>query len=124
MQLDQPIVRFGFQDLKVWEDAIELSMELLDLVGQLETTNQSAFVDLLRDATIKVSNSIVESTATDVLREKKQLLNKAKKGCFEVANILFLLNKRAIISNNRLDYFSKKLKDHSKLIGNYSNSLW
>ena len=87
------MVKFRFQDLKIWQLSIQIDNELCD---------------------------IAESSSK---REFKQFLNMVRRSAFEVANILILLQSRGLVSQESLDKLLDKLDYVGRQITNFRNSL-
>ncbi|HXX35250.1 MAG TPA: four helix bundle protein [Thermodesulfobacteriota bacterium] len=87
------MVKFRFQDLKIWQLSIQIDNELCD---------------------------IAESSSK---REFKQFLNMARRSAFEVANILILLQSRNMISQESLEILLDKVDYLGRQITNFRNSL-
>jgi four helix bundle protein len=51
------MVKFRFQDLNIWQLAIEIANELLDLADLLETKRLYRFAEQLRGAAMSMSNN-------------------------------------------------------------------
>ena len=92
-------MKFRFQDLQIWQFAIELSDYLLDLADILEVKRLYRFAEQLRAATMSMSNNIAEGSGSSSNNDFKRFLNYARRSTFENANILIILNRRKIIAN-------------------------
>ena len=99
------MAKFRFQDLKIWQFAIQISNELFDIADELEAKKLYRFAEQLRGAGMSMSNNIAEGSGSSSKKEFKQYLNMARRSTFENANILILLQKRNLISNEHLDLF-------------------
>jgi len=117
------MVKFRFQDLKIWQLAIEIADELFDIADNLERRRLYRFADQLRGAGMSMSNNIAEGSGSDSKKEFKQFLNMARRSTFENANILVLLQKRKPISENSLDNLLNKLDSLCRQITSFQNSL-
>jgi len=117
------MVKFRFQDLKIWQLAIEIADELFDIADNLERRRLYRFADQLRGAGMSMSNNIAEGSGSDSKKEFKQFLNMARRSTFENANILILLQKRKLISENSLDNLLNKLDSLCRQITSFQNSL-
>ena len=102
------MAKFRFQDLKIWQLAIEIADELFDIADGLEDKRLYRFADQLRGAGMSMSNNIAEGSGSDSKKEFKQFLNMARRSTFENANILILLQKRNLISERFFDTTSEK----------------
>ena len=117
------MVKFRFQDLKIWQLAIEIADELLDIADELEKKKLFRFAEQLRASGMSMSNNIAEGSGSYSKKEFQNFLNIARRSTFENANILIILERRDLIENNRLE---KNLDDLDKLcrqITNFRKSL-
>jgi four helix bundle protein len=92
------MVKFRFQDLKIWQLAIEIADELFNLADELEQKKLFRFAEQLRAAGMSMSNNIAEGSGSSSNKEFNQFLNIARRSTFENANILILLRKRNLIT--------------------------
>ena len=117
------VTKFRFQDLKIWQSAIEIADELFDIADDLEKKKLYRFAEQLRGSGMSVSNNIAEGSGSSSRKDFKNFLNFARKSAFENANILIILERRRLINAAQLD---KKLADLSILsrqITNFQKSL-
>jgi len=97
------MVKFRFQDLKIWQLSIQIADELFDLADELEKRKLYRFAEQLRGAGMSMSNNIAEGSGSSSVKEFSQFLNIAKRSTFENANILILLEKRKLLAQEKLD---------------------
>ena len=115
--------KFRFQDLKIWQSAIEIADELFDIADDLERKKLYRFAEQLRASGMSVSNNIAEGSGSSSKKDFKNFLNFSRRSVFENANILIILERRGLIDTVQLD---KKLEDLSILsrqITNFQKSL-
>ena len=117
------MAKFRFQDLKIWQLAIQIADELFDIADELEEKRLYRFAEQLRGAGMSMSNNIAEGSGSSSKKEFKQFLNIARRSTFENANILILLQKRNHISNERLDILLTHLDRLCRQITNFQGSL-
>jgi len=115
--------RFRFQDLKIWQLAIEIANELFDVADDLEQKKRYRFADQLRGAGMSMSNNIAEGSGSSSKKDFKQFLNIARRSTFENANILILLKKRDLITEKELEKLLDKLDHLCRQITNFQSSL-
>ena len=115
--------RFRFQDLKIWQLAIEIANELFDVAADLEQKKLYRFADQLRGAGMSMSNNIAEGSGSSSKKDFKQFLNMARRSTFENANILILLKKRDLITEKELEKLLDKLDHLCRQITNFQSSL-
>jgi four helix bundle protein len=105
-------MKFRFQDLKIWQLAVEIADGLFDIADRPDKQGLYRFAEQLRAAGMSMSNNIAEGSGSDSKREFKNFLNIARRSTFENANILFLLQKRNLIATEERD---KHLSDLDRL---------
>jgi four helix bundle protein len=109
--------------LKIWQLAIEIADKLFDIADDLEEKRLYRFADQLRGAGMSMSNNIAEGAGSSSKREFIQYLNMARRSTFENANILILLHKRKLISENSLDNLLNKLDSLCRQTTSFQNSI-
>ena len=65
------MVKFRFQDLKIWQSAIEIADELFDIADEIEKKRLYRFAEQLRAAGMSMSNNIAEGSGSSSKREFK-----------------------------------------------------
>ncbi len=115
--------KFRFQDLRIWQLAIQIADELFDIADDLEEKRLYRFADQLRGAGMSMSNNIAEGSGSSSKKEFKQFLNMARRSTFENANILILLERRKLISKESLDKYLNQLDSLCRQITSFQNSL-
>jgi len=117
------MAKFRFQDLKIWQQAIEIADELFDISDELELKKLYKFAEQLRGAGLSISNNIAEGSGSSSKKEFIQFLNIAKRSTFENANILMVLNRRNLISDNKLTNLLDRLDHLCRQISSFQKSL-
>jgi len=117
------MAKFRFQDLKIWQLAIEIANELFDVADDLDQKKLYRFADQLRGAGMSMSNNIAEGSGSFSKKEFKQYLNMARRSTFENANILILLKRRSLITEGELEKLLDKLDHLCRQITNFKSTL-
>ena len=117
------MIKFRFQDLKIWQLAIKIADELFDIADGLEEKRLYRFAEQLRGAVMSMPNNIAEGSGSSSKKEFKQFLNTARRSTFENVNILILLQMRNHITKEPLDKFLDELDHLCRQITNFQNSL-
>ena len=117
------MIKFRFQDLKIWQLAIEIADQLFDIADALERKRLYKFAEQLRGAGMSMPNNIAEGSGSSSKKEFKQFLNIARRSTFENANILILLERRNLISKESLDELLTKLDRLCRQITNFQGSM-
>jgi four helix bundle protein len=117
------MVKFRFQDLEIWQLAIEIADELFDIADDLEKKKFYRFAEQLRAAGMSISNNISEGSGSHSKKEFANFLNIAKRSTFENANIIILLKRRNLITSQKENELLEKLDKLSRKIANFRKSL-
>jgi four helix bundle protein len=113
------MVKFRFQDLKIWQLAIEIADTLFDIADELERKKLFRFAEQLRGSGMSMSNNIAEGSGSSSKKQFKNFLNIARRSTFENANILILLGRRNLITSNQLDENLNNLDKLCRQITNF-----
>ena len=113
--------KFRFMDLEIWHDAMELDGKLIDLGDMLEKKRLYRFADQLRGSGLSMSNNIAEGSGSSSKRDFVNFLNTARRSTFENANVLLVMEKRALLDEvevtdmlRSLDHLCRKITDFQK----------
>ena len=115
--------KFRFQDLKIWQLAMEIANELCDLADELENKKLFRFAEQIRGASMSMSNNIAEGSWSTSKKEFMQFLNIARRSTFENANILLLLHMRNLITNDSLNQWLERLDTLCRQVTSFRNTL-
>ncbi len=115
--------KFRFQDLKIWQLAIEIANELFDVSDNLEQKRLYRFAEQLRGSGMSMSNNIAEGSGSNSKKEFRQFLNIARRSTFENANILILLEMRSLLTREFSEKLLDKLDYLCRQISNFQKSL-
>jgi four helix bundle protein len=118
------MTKFRFQDLTIWQQAIQQSDKLLDLADLLEEKKRFRFAEQLRGAALSISNNIAEGAGSSSNQDFARFLNYAHRSAFEVVNILIILNRRKLVSNEISDKVIEDLDILCRMITSFKRSLF
>ena len=116
-------MKFRFQDLKIWQLAIQIADELFDIADDLEQKRLYRFAEQLRGSGMSMSNNIAEGSGSNSKKEFNQFLNIARRSTFENANIVILLARRGLIEEAVLDKLLSQLDSLCRQITSFQKSL-
>jgi four helix bundle protein len=117
------MVKFRFQDLEIWQIAIEIADKLFDIADDLESKKLFRFADQLRGAGMSTPNNIAEGSGSDSKRDFANFLNMAKRSTFENANMIIMLRRRKLITTEIEKEMLEELDKLSRKITSFKNSL-
>ncbi len=116
-------MKFRFQDLTIWQFAMEITDEMLDIADILEKKKLFRFAEQLRGAAMSMTNNIAEGSGSTSNRDFNNFLNYARRSTFENANILIILHKRKLINDKVRDQLLDKLDKECRMITNFKKTL-
>ena len=117
------MAKFRFQDLRIWQLAIEIANELFYIPDELERKKLYRFADQLRGSGMSMSNNISEGSGSSSKKEFRRYLDIARRSTFENANIVILLQMRKLISTNALNSLLDRLDSLCLQVTSFQNSL-
>jgi four helix bundle protein len=110
--------RFRFQNLEIWQLAIEIGDKLFDIADELEKKHLYRFAEQTRGVGMSLSNNIAEGSGSEFDREFARFLNITRRSAFETANISIILHRRNLITEKVRDSL---LDDLNHLCGRMTN---
>ena len=116
-------MKFRFQDLEIWNLAIEIADELFDIADLLEKKKLYRFAEQLRGAGMSTPNNIAEGSGSSSNKDFANFLNIARRSTFENANILIMIGRRNLIDSNTEKELLEKLDKLSRKITSFRKSL-
>ena len=103
--------------------AIEIADELFDIADELDRKRLYRFAEQLRGAGMSMSNNIAEGSGSNSPKEFYQFLNIARRSTFENANILIVLRRRGLITDEKLETLLDQLDHLCRKITKFQHSL-
>jgi len=117
------VAKFRFQDMKIWQLAIEIADKLFDIADELDKKRLYRFAEQLRAAGMSMSNNIAEGSGSVSRKEFKNFLNIARRSTFENANIMIILERRKLIDLKELEENLDDLDKLCRQITNFRKSI-
>jgi four helix bundle protein len=101
----------GFNDLRVWQKAMDLTPEIYQVVRKLPAIERFALADQLRRAAISLPSNIAEGQARQHSREFLQHLSIARASLAEMETLLLLAVRLAYITQEDQTKIQQKIRD-------------
>lgn len=102
---------FKFERLKVWEKAVELSVEISELTKTFPKDELYVLTSQLKRASDSISLNIAEGSTGQSNLEFKKFLGYALRSAIEVVGCFYLAKKRNLVDQRSFDFFYVKLTD-------------
>jgi four helix bundle protein len=117
------LAKFRFQDLKIWQLAIEIANELFDIADELDKRKLYRFAEQLRASGMSMSNNIAEGSGSTSNKDFIRFLNISRRSTFENANIAILLEMRNLISKDTMERLLDRLDKLCRQITSFQGTL-
>ncbi len=114
---------FKFENLKVWQRAVELSGEVDELTKTFPKEEIYILTSQIKRATDSIALNIAEGSTGQTDKEFNRFLGIALRSGIEVVTCLYIGRRRKIISQDDFDRFYTELTEITKMIQSLRNSL-
>ncbi|MFM6976707.1 MAG: four helix bundle protein [Sphingobacteriaceae bacterium] len=117
------MANFRFQDLEIWQLAIELARKLSVIADDLEAKKKYRFAEQLNGAALSISNNIAEGSGSKSTKDFINFLNFAHRSVFENANMVMFFNQSGYISDTDLALLLEDLDKLARKITSFQKYL-
>jgi len=117
------MAKFRFQDLEIWQMAIELGNQLFDIADILERKHLYRFAEQVRSAGMSMSNNIAEGSGCTSNKEFARFLDISRRSVFENANIVILLCRRKLLDERTQSNLLESFDILSRRISSFKKTL-
>ena len=114
---------FKFEDLRVWQKAIDLSGDVHELTLGFPKEELYVLTSQIKRATDSISLNIAEGSTGQTNKEFNRFLGMALRSAIEVVSCLYLARRRSLIDQNQFDVYYEKLTEIIKMIQALRNTL-
>lgn len=112
-----------YQDLKVWQKAIDLTTEIYQLVKQLPQDEHYALSDQMRRAVVSVPSNIAEGCGRGTDKEFVRYLLMSRGSLWELSTQLIICEKLHYLNNRQTSQARQMIIEISKMINALANSF-
>lgn len=117
------MIKFRFENLEIWQRAVEVARKLFRLADELEKMKLYRFADQLRGAGLSMPNNIAEGSGSTSNKEFIQFLNIARRSTFENASMIMIFAKDKLIAEEMKDEIIQYLDELCRMITAFSRRL-
>lgn len=117
------MAQFRFENLEIWQMAIEIGDRLFDISDRLREQKRYRFAEQLDGAGLSISNNISEGSGSTSNIDFASFLNYTHRSIYECANILVILKRRKLISETEKDEIFSKLEYLSRKVTKFRKTL-
>ena len=117
------MAKFKFQDLRIWQLAIDIANELFDIADELERKRLYRFAGQFRGSGMCMSNNISEGSGSSSSKEFRRFLDIGRRPTYENANIVILLAMKKLITSEAMDSLLDRLDSLCRQITSFHYTL-
>ena len=114
---------FKFENLKVWEKAVDLSGDISESVKKFPKDELFVLTSQIKRATDSISLNIAECSTGQPNREFRKFLGYSLRSAIEVVGCIFLAKRRNLLTIDEFDFYYMKLTELIKGIQALRNSI-
>jgi four helix bundle protein len=107
---------FGFEKLDVWHKAVDLILQIDEVIKKLPKTELYSLGDQIRRAVLAISTNIAEGTGRNSKKEASYFFNVARGSTYEVASLSKVLNIKGHINEEILEKLYSSCEEISKML--------
>ena len=117
-------IRFGFEDLKVWQKAVEFANKIIKLSEELKTNRRHyRLIEQLESSATSIPMNIAEGKGRYSKKEFIQFLYIARGSLYETLTLLIIFYKNNWISEKQLDEIKNFAEEISKMLSGLLSSI-
>lgn len=107
---------FGFEKLDVWHKAVDLTLQIDEVLKKLPKNEFYSFGGQIRRAVLAISTNIAEGTGRNSKKEASYFFNVARGSTYEVASLSKVLNIKGYLNEERLEKLYSSCEEISKML--------
>ena len=117
-------IKFSFEDLTVWQKAVNFAKEVIDLSEEINTNRKHyRLIEQLESATTSISMNIAEGKGRYSKKEFIQFLYIARGSLYETVTLLIVFHKKGWISNVQLNGMKSLGDEIGKMLSSLISSI-
>lgn len=117
-------IRFGFEDLEVWQKAVEFANKIIKLSEELKTNRRHyRLIEQLESSATSIPMNIAEGKGRYSKKEFIQFLYIARGSLYETLTLLIIFYKNNWISEKQLDEIKNFAEEISKMLSGLLSSI-
>lgn len=115
---------FNFQNLIVWQKAIEFSELVIKVIDKIKAPrNHFRLIEQLESASTSVAMNIAEGKGRQTTKEFIQFLYIARGSLFEVVTLLIILKNAGWLECDEFNHLQDKSEEIAKMINSLISSM-
>jgi four helix bundle protein len=111
------------RDLKVWQKAMDLTVEIYSLVKLLPREEAYGLSDQMRRSAVSIPSNIAEGQGRDTMKEFVRFLSIARGSLRELSTQLEICERVNYLDVSQVSSAQKQIEEIDKMLNALSNSL-
>ena len=117
-------MKFGYEDLDVWNRAVEFAVEVIDLVENITTDRKHyRLLEQIESSSASVSMNIAEGKGRYSKKEFVQYLYISRGSLYETMTLLEIFKRKKWISVKSFSEFEQRGKEIASMLKGLINSI-
>ncbi len=117
-------IKFAFEDLAVWQKAVEFANKIIQLIEKLDTDRKHyRLIEQLEDCSSSIALNIAEGKGRYSKKEFSQFLYIARGSLYEAITLLIIFNKNKWITYDELGEMKALGDEIGKMLSSLINSV-
>ena len=112
-----------FRELKVWQKAVDLAIEVYSLTSQLPKEEKFALSDQMRRAAVSVPSNIAEGHGRDSSKEFVRFLSMSRGSLRELSTQLEISYRLQFIEKTKMIEVNERITEIDKMITSLATKL-
>jgi four helix bundle protein len=112
-----------FQDLSVWNKAVDLAAEIYQLTRRFPTSEQSGVVSQVRRASVSVSTNIAEGSGRRTTSELLAFLAYARGSLYETRSLLIVSQRLGFLASSDCAAANELMDETGKMLSGLRTKL-
>jgi four helix bundle protein len=118
------MVRFGFEDLEVWQKTVEFPEKVINLAEQIQTDRRHyRLIEQLEACSTSIALNIAEGKGRYSKKEFIQFLYIARGSLYETIALLIIFHKNGWISDDQLEILKTRGDEIGKMLSSLISSI-
>ena len=113
----------NFRELKVWQKAIEFSVEIYTITSSFPTEEKFGLISQLRRSAVSISSNIAEGSSRTSNKEFFHFLSISIGSAYESETQIIIANKLRYVSDLNFQELTKKVTEIQKMLHSFSETI-
>lgn len=116
-------VRFRFEQLTVWQKAVEFADNIYEITNKFPSDERFGLTNQLRRASVSISSNIAEGSSRGSNRDYTRFIEIAYGSVMEIVSQLHVSRKRQFLSEEVFDELCVKADELARMLSGLKSSL-